>query len=223
MPSGQLLFTQFWDTDPATGPTDSWTIHGLWPDNCDGSYPKHCDSSRSHNNIREILDNGVAKSNGSSVLEVMNKYWKDYQGDDDHFWAHEWNKHGTCVSTLKPSCYEDYTKGEDVVDYFTRAVSLFEKLPTYEWLAEANITPDDDGLYSYEAIKSTLAKRHGEEVTVRCRGNVIDEVWYHFNVKGSLQDGEFVAAEPDGVKGKCPAQVHYKAKRAGRLSVQADA
>ena len=29
-PGGQVLQTQFWDTDPATGPADSWTIHGLW-------------------------------------------------------------------------------------------------------------------------------------------------------------------------------------------------
>lgn len=29
-PGGQLLLTQFWDTNPATGPDNSWTIHGLW-------------------------------------------------------------------------------------------------------------------------------------------------------------------------------------------------
>lgn len=29
-PGGQLLLTQFWDADPATGPVDSWTVHGLW-------------------------------------------------------------------------------------------------------------------------------------------------------------------------------------------------
>ena len=29
-PGGQLMQTQFWDTYPVTGPTDSWTIHGLW-------------------------------------------------------------------------------------------------------------------------------------------------------------------------------------------------
>lgn len=29
-PGGQLLQTQFWDTAPATGPADSWTLHGLW-------------------------------------------------------------------------------------------------------------------------------------------------------------------------------------------------
>lgn len=29
-PGGQMLQTQFWDTSPPTGPSDSWTIHGLW-------------------------------------------------------------------------------------------------------------------------------------------------------------------------------------------------
>ena len=29
-PGGLLLQTQFWDYNPATGPEDSWTIHGLW-------------------------------------------------------------------------------------------------------------------------------------------------------------------------------------------------
>ena len=29
-PGGLLLQTQFWDTNPATGPADHWTVHGLW-------------------------------------------------------------------------------------------------------------------------------------------------------------------------------------------------
>jgi ribonuclease T2 len=29
-PGGHFEQTQFWDADPAVGPDDSWTIHGLW-------------------------------------------------------------------------------------------------------------------------------------------------------------------------------------------------
>jgi ribonuclease T2 len=29
-PGGQILQTQFWDTNPPTGPDESWTLHGLW-------------------------------------------------------------------------------------------------------------------------------------------------------------------------------------------------
>lgn len=29
-PGGLMLQTQFWDTHPPVGPSDSWTIHGLW-------------------------------------------------------------------------------------------------------------------------------------------------------------------------------------------------
>lgn len=29
-PGGLVLLTEFWDSEPATGPKESWTIHGLW-------------------------------------------------------------------------------------------------------------------------------------------------------------------------------------------------
>ncbi len=29
-PGGLMLQTQFWDTQPPVGPSDSWTVHGLW-------------------------------------------------------------------------------------------------------------------------------------------------------------------------------------------------
>lgn len=49
-----LCFYAFLLTD-IQGPSDSWTIHGLWPDNCDGTYKANCDDSRAYTNISAIL------------------------------------------------------------------------------------------------------------------------------------------------------------------------
>ena len=81
---GYLLQTQFWDTSPPVGPTDSWTLHGLWPDNCDGTYEQYCDPNRQYTDIR-----GKLQQQSPSTLTYMNTYWKDYQGNDESFWQHE--------------------------------------------------------------------------------------------------------------------------------------
>lgn len=142
----------------------------------------------------------------------MNKYWKDYKGDDETFWEHEWSKHGTCVSTLDPDCYTDYQATEEAVAFFGKAVELFKTLPTYEWLSAAGITPSSSKKYQLSEIQSVLTKKHGAAVTLSCRSGALNEVWYHYNVKGSLQSGNFVAAAPDGTKGSCPKSVSYKPK-----------
>lgn len=51
---GLLLSTQYWDT--YTGlesegqllPQNTWTLHGLWPDFCNGSYTQYCDLARQY-------------------------------------------------------------------------------------------------------------------------------------------------------------------------------
>ena len=62
----------------------------------------------------------------------MKQFWKDQGGQDESFWEHEWNKHGTCYSTLSPKCYSQYTPNEEVVDFFTQTTNLFKTLPTYD-------------------------------------------------------------------------------------------
>jgi ribonuclease T2 len=126
-PGGLMLQTQFWDYSPATGPVDSWTIHGLWPDHCDGTFDASCDPSRAYTGISTILTN----FGKTSTLNYMNTYWKDYQNNDESFWEHEWSKHGTCISTLNPSCYTGYQTGEELADFFEKTVNLFQGLPSY--------------------------------------------------------------------------------------------
>ena len=126
-PGGQLLQTQFWDAVPATGPVDHWTVHGLWPDRCDGTYEANCDAARAYTNITQILQ----AAGQTALLDYMNTYWKDYQGNDESFWEHEWGKHGTCISTLEPKCYTSYTPQQEVVAYFQKTVDLFKTLDSY--------------------------------------------------------------------------------------------
>lgn len=62
----------------------------------------------------------------------MHEYWVDIDGDDDSFWAHEWNKHGTCINTIEPSCYQDYEPQQEVGEFFAQVVDLFKGLDTYQ-------------------------------------------------------------------------------------------
>ncbi|KAL2356086.1 ribonuclease T2-like protein [Cryomyces antarcticus] len=211
-PGGQLLQTQFWDTHPATGPVDAWTIHGLWPDHCDGTYDANCDSSRAYKNITGILQSYGA----DSLLSYMQTYWKDYQGDDEVFWEHEWSKHGTCISTLSPDCYTAYTPQEEVVDFFQRTVDLYASLPSYQWLADAGIVPSHTDTYTSAAIQAALTAPRGHRVTIGCKGGALNEIWYHYDVRGSVQTGDFVASDPDGMKSTCPSRgVRYLPKGPG--------
>ncbi|KFZ02838.1 hypothetical protein V502_11467 [Pseudogymnoascus sp. VKM F-4520 (FW-2644)] len=210
-PGGQLLLTQFWDTDPSTGPADAWTIHGLWPDRCDGTYDANCDPSREYTNITAIL-NSFGKTD---LLTYMDTNWKDYQGDDETFWEHEWGKHGTCISTLDTTCYDNYKPQTEVVDYFEKAVELNKGLNSYKILADAGITPSASATYTLAQIQDALKASHGFIPTLGCKSGVLQEIWYHYNVRGSVQTGEFVPAAPDGTKSTCPATgVKYLVKYA---------
>jgi ribonuclease T2 len=62
----------------------------------------------------------------------MQDYWVDINGDDESFWAHEWGKHGTCINTIDPSCYTNYSSQEEVGDFFQKVVDLFKGLDTYK-------------------------------------------------------------------------------------------
>ncbi|TPX09020.1 uncharacterized protein E0L32_001719 [Thyridium curvatum] len=199
-PGGQLLMTQFWDTDPSTGPADSWTIHGLWPDYCDGSYPQFCDKSREITNATQIM-----QAADKCTLAYMEKYWLDYQGDNEQFWEHEFNKHGTCISTLDRKCYSEYQTSQEVVDYFKTTVQLFKTLPSYKWLAAAGIVPSADKTYTLAEIQAAIKANYGFEAIVNCNKNTkaMNEIWYHFNTKGSVQTGKFVPVQPVG-SSTCP-------------------
>ena len=82
---------------------DDYTIHGLWIDYYNRSYPQFC-------------------SNSPFDLSKLNKYrndldinWKSCYGNSETLWEHEWYKHGTC---FYPQMNLNY--------YFNKTLELFK-------------------------------------------------------------------------------------------------
>ncbi|KAI0424550.1 ribonuclease T2-like protein [Xylaria sp. FL1042] len=200
-PGGQLLQTQFWDTDPVTGPSNSWTIHGLWPDNCDGTYDENCDTSREYTDITTILQN-----NGkSSLVTYMQEYWQSNSETPEEFWEHEWATHGTCVSTLDPDCYSSYTTGQEAADFFQVVVDLFKTLDTYSALSAAGITPSSSKTYTSAQIQAALLKVTGKAAVISCSNSELYQVYYGFFVNGPLTNADFVPSTIVGDTSNCPS------------------
>ena len=79
-------------------------------------------------------------------------------------------------------------------------------LDTYTALSNAGIVPSSSATYAKSDIQSALSAITGSEVVLGCTGGKLNQAWYSFNVKGSLQSGEFVHTEPAGKggRGTCP-------------------
>ncbi|QRW07098.1 ribonuclease T2 family [Ceratobasidium sp. AG-Ba] len=158
-PGGQFLLTQIWGVNPNIGPSRAWTVHGLWPDLCNGNYSGNCAPDRELSNITAIL-----RQNGQrSLLKVMNKYWLSNNGTNENFWEHEYNKHGTCISTLEPKCFKKTHKEPflEVTAYFSKTMELYKKLPTYKWLKAKGITPSTTRTYNLTQIHDAIVSKTG--------------------------------------------------------------
>ncbi|KAF3806556.1 Ribonuclease T2-like [Colletotrichum gloeosporioides] len=209
---GLVMATQFWNT--YTGlesegqklPQDSWGIHGLWPDFCNGSYTQYCDLKRQYDPLPSPnTTNGkpdgtpVPAYNGTSIdkfitpferfdlLEYMNKFWIALGTPNWVLWAHEFSKHATCFSTFDVECYgPKYQEHEELVDFFETVVHYYKETPTWKWLAEKDIKPSNTTAYSLSDIQAALTEGHGAIPYLGCSGP-------RYNTteagKGSLDNG----------------------------------
>ncbi|TIB71744.1 hypothetical protein E3Q23_03668 [Wallemia mellicola] len=214
--NGIILLTQFWDWhySPYEGREDTWTLHGLWSDHCDGSYSQFCDKSMMLHNI----STSILAAGETELYNEMNEFWLDNRGHNDYFWQHEYNKHGTCYSTLKPSCRTDNGTSVNVlVDYFKKIVETYKGLPTYRFLEKEGIVPSSTRKYKFADIKRALKEEFGHEPTIHCDGggDKIHEVWYSYNLVGPLLSGKLIPREP-AARDNCKSDVYYLPKHQAR-------
>ncbi|ATZ49181.1 hypothetical protein BCIN_04g03620 [Botrytis cinerea B05.10] len=217
---GLILSTQFWDT--YTGyesegqllPKNSWTLHGLWPDFCNGSYTQYCDLSRQYDpapspNTTTGTASGtpvppytgkpiseIIKSYGKyDLLAYMNNYWIAQNQPNWYLWGHEFSKHATCFSTFDTPCYGptyNSTPFSDLISFYTTALSYFSTLPTFDFLSKHHIVPSNTTTYTLSSLQSALKKESGAVPYIGCSGpryNATEQG------KGSLDNGYTVFSE----------------------------
>lgn len=205
-PGGILLQTQFWDYYPPIGPNDTFTLHGLWPDNCDGSYEQFCNDKLNIHDVTSIIKD---EFKDDELYDKMTKVWKNFNGNDESLWIHEFNKHATCINTLSPSCYntQKFTKNENVYDFFKITMNLYEKLPTFKFLADEGIVPSTDTTYTKEEISKALSKNFdGNEVYFKCnKYNALQEIWYYHHLQSSIMQQDFKPF-PTILSSNCPSE-----------------
>ncbi|XP_011071277.1 ribonuclease 1-like [Sesamum indicum] len=138
---------------PKTGkPASDFSIHGLWPNYNDGSYPSNCDP-----------ENQFDPSKISDLSRRMQTDWPSLacpSSDSLSFWAHEWDKHGTCSQSVL---------GQH--DYFATALNLKQQLNLLQILGDAGIEPNG-GVYSLSSIKDAIKGGSGYEAWIECNMDI---------------------------------------------------
>ena len=85
-----------------------FSIHGLWPDYSDGTYPSFCHKVTFNIDKLKPIE-----------CDLIN-YWElpeHHKKLETSFWKHEWLKHGSCMY-----------KEMDELEYFKKALELYEKI-----------------------------------------------------------------------------------------------
>ncbi|KAJ4980509.1 hypothetical protein NE237_031346 [Protea cynaroides] len=134
---------------PTTGkPASNFSIHGLWPNYNDGTYPSYCDSSNPFDPT-QIADL-------ESSLQVSWPSLSCPSSDDTSFWTHEWDKHGTCSETIL-----------DEHAYFSAALDLKNQNDLLSILNSAGILADGS-FYSLSSITQAIEGGVGYTPGIDC-------------------------------------------------------
>ncbi|KAK8941634.1 Ribonuclease 1 [Platanthera guangdongensis] len=102
---------------------------------------------------------GIITSRIADLIDSMRKDWPTLacpSSDGNHFWGHEWEKHGTC-------CESEL----DQHAYFEFALSLKKKTNLLQALKNAGIEPDG-GYYSTSEIKDAIRGATGFAPGIEC-------------------------------------------------------
>ncbi|RHN72430.1 putative physarum polycephalum ribonuclease [Medicago truncatula] len=114
-----------------------------------------------------------------SLKSDLSIAWPSIYGDDDAFWAKQWEKHGIC------STFKQY-------EYFKHALELWKAHNITSLLEEKGITPG--ACYDYQHINTTILAEIGSVPHITCEGSTyLAEIHLCFDAATATQ---FVSCSP---------------------------
>ncbi|GMP90096.1 hypothetical protein CsSME_00041375 [Camellia sinensis var. sinensis] len=183
----------------SNSPTE-FTIHGLWSNYNDGTWPACCTGSNF--DVKEI----------STLLDALEKYWPSLScgssstchGGKGLFWAHEWEKHGTCSS---PVIRDEY-------NYFLTTLNVYFKYNVTNVLNEAGYVPSNSEKYPLGGIISAIENAFHATPLVVCSDGAVEELRLCFYKDFKPRDCVIGFTSQDDIissKSSCPKYVSLPA------------
>ncbi|XP_022143545.1 ribonuclease 2 isoform X2 [Momordica charantia] len=181
------------------GAVGVFTIHGLWPDYNDGSWPSCC----------------TGKNFDEKEIRTLNfplkKYWPTFScsspstchGTKGSFWAHEWEKHGTCSN---PVVRDEY-------DYFLTTLNLYFKYNVSKVLNEAGYVGSNTEKYPLGGIISAIENAFHATPSLVCSKDAVKELHLCFYKDFKPRDCVLTDSQNSIVSAKksCPKYVSLPA------------
>ncbi|GAB4819655.1 hypothetical protein N2152v2_006701 [Parachlorella kessleri] len=140
--------------DRRAPPVSAFTLHGLWPEFDDGSFPQNCETTQ---------DPGPPPPKSAE----MHCKWESFKDPDPEFWDHEWVRHGTCAEPVlgnRPA-------------YFNTTLDLDDKYDLDEAMAAAGITPSDSRTYAAKDVLNAVSDSFGAKPLLKCKSELLVEIW----------------------------------------------
>ncbi|XP_047330429.1 ribonuclease 2-like [Impatiens glandulifera] len=172
-----------------------FTIHGLWADYNDGTWPACCNDTPF--DLKKV----------STLMSDMEKHWPSLScggvstchGGKGLFWAHEWEKHGTCSSAVI----------RDEYDYFYTTLNLFFKYNVTKVLNEAGYVASNSEKYPLGGIITEIQNAFHATPLIVCSSGAVEELRLCFYKDFKPRD--CVKSKDINSKNTCPKYVSLPA------------
>lgn len=167
-----IIFSQVWpsswinhDKINYNFTNDYFTVHGLWPQFNNNSYPEFC--KKSMFNVSEV----------NYIKNNLTKYWTDFKNPAS-FWKHEYEKHLICMQDTYKNIYILFKYG----------LQLREKINPFSLLKKNGIVPNNNVKYNVNDLYSIIKSQIGVNCIITCPNNILTEIRFCLTKQFGLFD-----------------------------------